>query len=254
MHRIHLFVCLIILFTVCQSCQKDEEIFNPDIAYGSLTDIEKNTYRTVKIGDQEWMAENLRTTRYTDGTAVYQGDETSKWSGQEGSYCWYDNDARAYKTVYGALYNWSAVRTGKLCPAGWHVPGIEEWQTLENYLFANGYNYDGITTEKMIAKSLSSASRWEASADIGTPGNNPSVNNGSGFSALPAGYRDPTHGWNTFNGTGISCGWWSSTDYGGSFALHCSLSNHYSSLHIDDPKQLITILWSYGFSVRCVKD
>lgn len=163
MNRIQFFICLVISFLIViiiiiiQSCQKDDDIFNPDIPYGSLSDIEKNTYRTVKIGDQVWMAENLRTTRYNDGTSIYHGDETSKWSGQEGSYCWYDNDAKAHKTKYGALYNWSAVKTGILCPAGWHVPGIEEWETLANYLIANGNNYDGTSTGNLIAKSLSAA-------------------------------------------------------------------------------------------------
>lgn len=253
MNRIQLCICLIISFLIIQSCKNDDDIFNPDIQYGSMSDTEKNTYRTVKIGDQVWMAENLRTTRYNDGTAVYHGDETAKWSGQDGMYCWYDNDARAYKAVYGALYNWNAVSTGKLCPAGWHVPGIEEWETLENYLIVNGYNHDGTTAENKIAKSLSAATKWEPNAEVGSPGNNPISNNGSGFSALPSGYRDPTHGWNTFKGIGGSCGWWSSTKYG-DFALHSSLDNHYSFLHIDDPKQPSTIVWSFGFSVRCVKD
>jgi uncharacterized protein (TIGR02145 family) len=247
-------MCLVISPLLIQSCQKDDDVFNPDVPYGSMSDIEKNTYRTVIIGDQVWMAENLRTTKYNDGTEVYHGDETSKWSGQDGAYCWYDNDARAYKTKYGALYNWSAVNTGKLCPAGWHVPGIEEWKSLENYLIANGYNYDGTTTENKIAKSLAAATNWEPTAENGSPGNNPLSNNRSGFSALPAGLRDPTHGWNSYKGIGGSCGWWSSNKYGDSFALHSSLNNNYTFLHIDDPKQLITILWSYGFSVRCVKD
>ncbi len=252
MSRIKLFICLVISFLIVQSCKKEVDIFNPLIQYGSISDIEKNSYRTVKIGDQIWMAENLRTTRYNDGTSIYHGDEASIWSAQDSTYCWYDNDAKANKTIYGALYNWGAVNTGKLCPAGWHVPGIEEWGMLENYLIANGYNYDGTTTENKIAKSLSAATKWEPNAEVGSPGNNPISNNASGFSALPAGFRDPTHGWNTFKGIGASCGWWSSTK-NGDFALHSGLNSQYTFLLIDDPKQLSTI-WSYGFSVRCVKE
>jgi len=247
---IYLFISTVFI----PSCRKDPDIFNPDIAYGSMSDIEKNSYRTVTIGDQVWMAENLRTTRYNDGTDIFPGDETSIWSGQDGMYCWYDNDKRAYKARYGALYNWSAVNTGKLCPAGWHVPGIEEWKTLENYLIANGYNYDGSITENKIAKSLAATTKWQPNAEEGSPGNDLLSNNRTGFSALPAGLRDPTHGWNSFKGIGSSCGWWSSTRSGDSYALHSSLSNSYPFLHTDDPAQLITILWSYGFSVRCVKN
>ncbi len=245
-----IFILLAIGFTACE----EVDIFNPDIQYGSVTDCDKNTYRTVKIGTREWMAENLRTTRYNDGTDLIHDDKGLEWSSKDGSYCWYDNDKRAYKDVYGALYNRMALSTGKLCPAGWHVPDIGEWETLANYLIGEGYNYDGTTSGNKIAQSLAATAKWEASEEPGSPGNNLSANNRSGFSAVPAGYRDPTHGWNTFNGIGTSCGWWTSTDTGGSFAVHCSLDNHYSYLHLDDPDQLSTVLWSYGFSVRCVKD
>jgi uncharacterized protein (TIGR02145 family) len=249
----------ILLFLLCsvpllvQSCQKDDGIFNTDLDYGTVSDIEKNTYRTVKIGDQVWMAENLRTTRYNDGTSLVHDERASDWSSREGAYCWYDNHAATYKS-YGALYNWTAVNTGKLCPAGWHVPDITEWEVLKNYLITEGFNYDGSPEGNKIAKSLASTLKWDVSEEAGSPGNVPADNNRSGFSALPAGYRDPTHGWNTFNGIGTSCGWWTSTPYGGGFALHTGLDNHYPSLHTDDPKQLITIIWSYGFSVRCLKN
>jgi uncharacterized protein (TIGR02145 family) len=254
MDRIKLIIFLFVFSLLICACQKDDDIFNPDIQYGSITDIENNTYRTVKIGNQVWMAENLSATKYNDGSEIFHGEETSEWSGQVGCYCWYDSDAKAHKAGYGALYNWNAVNTGKLCPAGWHVPEIEEWDALESYLIANGFNYDGTTGENKIAKSLTSVKNWETSDEDGSPGNNPLLNNQCGFSALPAGFRDPTHGWDSFSGLGASCGWWSSSKYGNGFALHASLNTNYPSLHIDDPKQVITILWSYGFSVRCIKD
>jgi uncharacterized protein (TIGR02145 family) len=248
-----LFAFLILSILLAQACQKEDPIFNPDIQYGSLSDGDNNVYRTVKIGTQDWMAENLKTTRYNDGQAIIHREKSDDWSGQEGSYCWYDNNSRAYKSLYGALYNWTAVNTGKLCPTGWHVPDIDEWKTLENYLITSGFNFDGTTTENRLASSLAATTKWEASTEPGSPGHTSTVNNRSGFSALPAGMRDPTHGWDTFKGIGSSCGWWTATEMG-SFALHCSLDNHYSYLHLDDPQQLSSTLWSYGFSVRCVKD
>jgi uncharacterized protein (TIGR02145 family) len=250
---VKLFALLILSSFLGQACQKEDPVFNPDVQYGSVTDVENNTYRTVQIGTQEWMAENLRTTKYRDGTAIFHGEKTDDWSGQEGSYCWYDNDRKANKSLYGALYNWNAVNSGILCPDGWHVPDIEEWKSLENYLIINGFNFDGTTTENRIAKSLAAVTKWEVSTELGSPGHTPTANNKSGFSALPAGFRDPTHGWNEYIGLGTSGGWWTSTQ-NGSFALHCSMNYQYTFLHLDDFQMFSSILWSYGFSVRCVKD
>lgn len=254
MNRILLPAFLLVISFLFYACQKDDDIFNSEIAYGTLTDIEGNDYRTVTIGSQVWMAENLRTTLYNDGTEIILADKDSDWSGQVGSYCWYNNRARKYKDTYGALYNWTAVGTGKLCPSGWHVPDFSDWRILQNYLIDNQFNYDRSTVGNKIAKSLASPEEWEPGLETGSPGLNPETNNRSGFSALPAGFRDPSHGWNDFKGAGTSCGWWSSTLYGSGFALHASLSHAFDYLHIDDPSQTITIIWSYGFSVRCIKN
>ncbi|MFA6484225.1 MAG: fibrobacter succinogenes major paralogous domain-containing protein [Bacteroidales bacterium] len=247
---------LVVLITAVLflSCHKEEPVFNPDKQYGSLSDIENNTYKTIRIGNQVWMAENLRATKYNDGSVLSYDEDGVAWSGQPGAYCWYNQDKKAYKSTYGALYNWSAVNSVKLCPEGWHVPGIEEWKTLRNHLITNGFNFDGTLTGNKIAKSLAATVRWEPSDLAGSPGNDPAENNTSGFSALPAGFRDPTHGWNTFKGMGSSCGWWSSTGNGDSYALHSVLSNNYEFLLVDDPDPLATLTWNYAFSVRCVKD
>lgn len=236
------------------SCQKEIIPFNPDIQYGTVSDVENTIYKTVAIGEQVWMAENLKTTTYSDGTFILNGGKSSEWSGQCGSYCWYDNKAGAYKNPYGALYNWSAVNTGKLCPSGWHVPSVEEWEELEQYLITSGYNFDGSTVENRLAKSVAAAVRWESDTTSGAPGNDLLSNNSTGFSALPAGYRDPTHGWNEFKGLGSSCGWWTATGTGGGFALHSALNKAYPLLLIDDIQQTVGLIWSYGFSVRCVRD
>ena len=91
---------------------------------------------------------------------------------------------------FGALYNWYAVNTLKLAPKGWHVPNDAEWDTLQNYLTTNGYNWDGTTKENKIAKALAARTDWAFSKDSGAIGNDLTKNNRSGFSALPGGSRN----------------------------------------------------------------
>ena len=126
---------------------------------GDVSDVDGNTYNSVAIGSQIWMTENLKTTKYNDGTDIAFITDSLGWlNDQLGAYTWFHNDID-YKNVYGALYNWYAVNTTKLCPNGWHAPTEDEWITLENYLIANGYNYDGSTngdwtSNNKIAKAL----------------------------------------------------------------------------------------------------
>ena len=117
------------------SSQFDPIAFNPGLTYGEVTDIEGNIYKTIQIGTQEWMAENLKTTKYNDNTEIPLITENSNWgSTTTPGYCWVNNDRTTYKNIYGALYNWYTVNTGKLCPTGWHVSTDAEWTTLVNYL------------------------------------------------------------------------------------------------------------------------
>ena len=100
-----------------------------------LVDFDGNIYTTVKIGDQIWLVGNLKTTRYNDGSPIPKVADYMAWSNQAApAYCWYNNDSLTYKPSYGALYNWYAVSTGKLCPVGWHVPTDGEWTSLTEYL------------------------------------------------------------------------------------------------------------------------
>ena len=96
----------------------DPQVINQLLTYGSITDIDENVYKTIQIGNQTWMAENLRTTRFNNGTVIPKVR-------------WYDNNIGAYKNTYGALYDHYCVNTGDLCPTGWHVPTDEEWKELE---------------------------------------------------------------------------------------------------------------------------
>ncbi len=115
---------VLIFFVAVVSCKKDEDVtlqFNQNLEYGTLTDIEGNVYKTIEIGTQTWMAENLRVTKQNDGSSSI-------------SFKWPLNDSIAFKNAYGAKYNWGSVNTGKLCPEGWHVPKDNEWTVLTNYL------------------------------------------------------------------------------------------------------------------------
>jgi len=220
-------------------------VFNPNFNYGSVNDIDGNVYKTIKIGTQTWMAENLRTTKYNDGTAIPAiTDNTTAWGNlSTPAYCWYDNDADIYKNTYGALYNWYAVHTGKLAPTGWHVPTDSEWKILESYLIANGYNYDGSTSGNYCAKSLASNTNWAVFIAAGAVGNDLSKNNRTGFSAQPAGFRD-----NDADGLGQFTYWWSSTEDNPNDAINRHLNFYGDNLHPGYSGK------SRGNSVRCVKD
>jgi uncharacterized protein (TIGR02145 family) len=146
---------------------------------GTLTDADGNVYKTVRIGNQYWMAENLRTTKYNDGSSIGS------------SACMFYNNTTdaAAKKKWGALYTDAAANSSKLAPTGWRVPTGADWDTLINYLVSHGYNFDGTTKEDKTAKSMAAATDWETSTDTGAIGNDLSLNNASGFSALPAGWK-----------------------------------------------------------------
>lgn len=220
---------------------------NADGKTGTVTDAQGNSYAIVKIGDQWWMAENLKVTKYNDGTAIPNVTDATAWAAlTTGAYCDYSNST-ANGTKYGHLYNWYTVNTGKLAPAGWHVPTDAEWTTLENYLIANGYNYDATTTDNKIAKALAAKTDWTTSTTTGAPGNTLSTNNSSGFSALPGGFRSDSGSFLYLGGTGV---WWSATEYGTDYAWYRSLS--YGGAYLDSGS-LDSDLQD-GFSVRCVRD
>ncbi len=228
----------------------------------NLTDFDGNVYTCVTIGNQVWMAENLKTTKYANGTPIPFVNTDATWDAlttTSKAYCWYNDDI-TNKATYGALYTWAAAMNGAasvtanpsgiqgVCPAGWHLPSDAEWTQMENYLADNGHNYDGTTGggSTKIAKSLAGTSGWMSSSSSGAVGNTDyhAYRNKSGFTALPGGKR----GYN-FLGIGYYGGWWSATQSDISNAWPRSMESNYSSLGNSDtsPK-------SVGFSVRCVKD
>lgn len=206
-------------------------VFNPAITYGTVTDIDGNTYKTVNIGTQTWMAENLRTTKYNDGTAIPNVTDATAWSAlNSGAYCNYDNDPDKVNT-YGRLYNWYAVNTGKLCPAGWHVATDAEWTTLTNYL--GGENNAGSKLRE------TGILHWENPNDGAT--------NESGFTALPGGERD---GGGSFYMIGTGASWWSSTIYSSNnnWAMFWYMDSTSSRFYRAPVHQRL------GNSIRCVKN
>ena len=226
-------------------------ITSSETSESTVTDVDGNIYNTVTIGTQTWMVENLKTTKYNDGAAIPEVTSDSIWRTlTTGAYCVYNN----MPNNYGALYNWYAVNTGKLAPAGWHVPTNDEWTTLENYLIANGFNFDGTTngnreTNNKIAKSLADTTGWYSTSVAGTVGNTdyPVKRNSSGFKALAGGYRDY---YGMFAIMGYAGCWWSSSEIVPnattvwsrwiSFSYVNVLSGHYDKY--------------YGFSIRCIKN
>ncbi len=233
------------------SCNSDTIIGGKNNS-GSVTDVDGNVYRTVKIGNQEWTTENLRTTKYNDGSPLANITGKSTWDSclytLTDAYCFYNNTTNPDSIEkFGALYNWYAVNSGKLAPAGWHVPTDEEWDTLQNYLIANGYNWDGTTTENKIAKSMAAKTDWKSNSDgvKGAVGNDLTKNNGTGFSALPGGVRGED---NDFNGRASEGYWWSAANAGATFTWSRSLSFDYEEL-----RKLFSDKYG-GFSVRVVRD
>lgn len=209
----------------------------------TVTDIDGNVYNTVIIGTQTWMIENLRTTKLNDGTTIANVTNNSSWAAMSSAaYCWYNNNT-SYKTTFGALYNWHVVNTGKLAPAGWHVPSDSEWTTLENYVTAN------LSTNSSVTKALASNTNWKISTSAGAIGNDLNMNNSSGFSALPSGSR---YNVGTFSGlfSYIDEGslWWSSTAASAGKAWFRLLYTDFSGVGRNSG------FIEYGYSVRCVKN
>ncbi len=203
----------------------------------AVTDIDGNVYNTVTIGSQVWMAENLKTTRYHDGSPIeYPGTDNAKWlTNTSGGYSWYDNDEAKYKDTYGALYNWHAVNNAAgLCPSGWRVPSNDDWQLMFDFLGG-----DDVAGGKM----KSTGTIEEATGLWKSP--NTGATNESGFSGLPAGIRLPA-GWFDYLG-GSTC-LWSSSEINTLNAWGPALNSGTAGVFRGGGgKQL-------GFSVRCIKD
>lgn len=224
------------------------------------TDKDNNVYPAVKIGSQVWMATNLKTSKFNDGTAIpYVTDDYTWYQQREPAFCWYLHDEGKYRNLCGGIYNYYVASSGNICPTGWRVPTRYDWDDLEQYLVANGYNYDGTTSGNKIGKSLASTAMialvllpsvpftWEPSPNTGTPGNGdyPLKRNSTGFSALPVGLRSAN---GNFMNLYITGPWWSSTDESMGYAWYRWVQNANEGFHT-----MSSYKWN-GFGIRCIKN
>jgi uncharacterized protein (TIGR02145 family) len=236
-----------------------EERFTTDFANcGTVTDVEGNIYKTVVIGNQCWMRENLRTTKYANGTSIAYGDVTNSDSEP---YYYYPGSPDNVPT-YGLLYNWSAATKNEgssdtdpsgvqgVCPEGWHLPSLPEWEKLRDYVSSQATYYcEGYSD--YIAKSLASTTGWVETDDQCAVGNNLSANNATGLSILPAGYIGYDNSYIEFGS--IAYFWSATEDYHYDAFSPYLLSSDNESLK--SARFNINILgWVLGLSVRCVRD
>ena len=292
MRKINLFsvVCLLALFVASHTGCKKEEVNNngnnngytenpgggsgdgnynnqeypstANVIRRAVTDIDGTIYDAVQIGTQVWMAENLRTTKYADGTTILLGTSTSTTTayryapGQGES----NEENMANVARYGYLYNWPAVMHGAssseanpsgvqgICPNGWHVPSNAEWTQLTNYV-GSQTQYQCDNNSDYIAKALASTTGWNSSTNTCTVGNNPDTNNAIGFSALPAGYYSGGYGYSDgYGGFGDYAYFWSATESYDYYA-------HFRFLYYDFAFVFRSYTDKYnGQSVRCVRD
>lgn len=205
------------------SCSKDD-------AKVKVTDIDGNTYNTVTVGTEVWLVEGLKTTKYTDGTAVPIVTENTAWTNlTTGGMCDYNNTL-SNSTTYGKLYNWYAVSgTKKLCPAGWHVPTDSDWSDLVTALGG----YDAAAAKMMEAGIV----HWLSPNSFAT--------NTSGFTALGTGYRNYL---GEFKDLKYMGGFWSANSIDATYASYRSM--YAGSISIDNHG----VNKKTGLSVRCVKD
>ena len=218
----------------------------------TLTDADGNIYNTVQIGQQCWMKENLRTTKYADGTFISPG---SSIVSTNVAYWYYPNSDASNEPTYGLVYNWPAVMHGNassstnpsgvqgVCPTGWHVPSDAEWTQLTDYVSSQSQYVCG-SDNTQIAKALASTTDWPTYTGNCTVGNTPSNNNSTGFSALPAGTRHGT----TYDGFGIVGHFYSSTGSagGGAWRRYISFSSAFVRREIGTTNE--------AYSVRCLRD
>jgi len=226
------------------ACKKDKDDPHPKptppSAVITVTDIDGNTYSTVTIGSQVWMAENLRTTKYRDGTTIPHVAEVGAWVQlTTDAWCHYENNG-SLDTIYGKLYNWYAAANPMICPLGWHVPTDAEWQQLEAILgmptgILDQIGYRGALQN--VGGKMKATTLWI--------GPNIGATNESGFSALPGGGRLYN---GEFGGQGQDGAWWSGSEEGLDEAWDRVVNSNGAGIgrHYNSKRD--------GICVRCVRD
>lgn len=232
----------VLLFSSCLlfSCEKDDDanpnngsniLFNSDLTYGAATDQDGNSYKTIQIGTQTWMAENLRATVYNDGSSIPNVTDKNEWTYlTTGAYCNVNHTTNSDSiSTYGRLYNWNAVNSGKLAPTGWHIPTYAELTTLITYLGG-----EAVAGGKMKE---TGTTHWKADNILAT--------NESGFTAIPSGYINSI---GEFQSSGMGGYFWCSDHYGSQTSWDIYLFYNTGELNRNYNPM------NNGFSIRCIKD
>lgn len=249
---------LLFLFTQCEKNRLQGSYYEDGFC-GKMRDYDGNEYDMLRLGKQVWMAQNLRTTHYANGTSIPLGNSTSTTT----AYRYSPNNNSNIVSKYGYLYNWKAVMGNSsssssnpsyvqgICPDGWHVPSVAEWDQLVGYI--DDYCYPAFKyyyyESKGVGKALASTDGWEYSGDHGSIGDNPEINNSTGFTAFPAGFYD----YGGYKGLGSCTGLWSSTRSFNDYSYYFYIQNTGN----DGGKDYYDHYYSEkssGLSVRCVKD
>ncbi|MFT6827941.1 MAG: hypothetical protein ACI9Z3_001525 [Roseivirga sp.] len=236
-----LIILLMAVLSLNVSCGDDDEIsngvssaeFNTDLSYGSMKDNDGFSYKTIEIGDQIWMAENLRSTKFRNGEVIAEVTANSAWTALTSpAYSSYENTADIDElATNGRLYNWFVVSDSRnIAPAGWHVPTIQEWEQMATRL--GGMQVAGGKIKE------AGNTHWNAP--------NTSANNISGFTALPSGRREYTDG--RFINTGFNAFWWTSSAYNPDYSWYYQTNYDFASMIVANFHK------QYGFSIRLVKD
>jgi uncharacterized protein (TIGR02145 family) len=207
-------------------------LFNSQLNYDIVNNVDNNKYKSIKIGTQTWMAENLKVTKYRNGDPIVNVQSNNAWSNiMVGAYCIYDN-LTDNSILYGKLYNWYAVHDPRnLAPVGWHIPTIAEWNTLVSYLGGGLIAGDKLKEVGSI--------NWLS------PGFPYVVSNKSGFTGLPGGLR---YNYSTFDLSGQQGNWWSSTENDKATA------NSFTLVFDSNIADVPTLEKTSGCSIRCIKD
>ena len=247
---------LVLIFLSCYllSCEKDNETveeptsqpptnlnLNPNLTYGSVADAEGNEYATIVIDTQEWMAENLNTTKYANGDPIPNVIVGAQWTSlTTGAWVHYNHDSQ-YKNPYGKLYNWYTVADPRnVCPTGWRVPSENEWSNLINYLDTNSVFNPSQNTGGGKMKSVGTQ-YWQSPNEDAT--------NESGLTCLPGGYFS---GGGTFGNIGVQGNMWSSSEGLGQFS---TVNAFFITLDKGNGSAtMVTTSKQAGFSVRCIRD
>jgi len=213
-------IALLFCFLIVTGCDKEQ------LAEGMVKDVDGNIYHSIVVDSQVWMLENLKTTRYNDGSPITLITDNLSWGKLTiPAYCWHGNNPEN-KETYGALYNWEAAHTGKLCPKGWHVPTLEDWMILSTYVRDDG----GRIKEQGLT-------HWTLP--------NSQASNVTGFTALPGSYRGFE---GKFGEIGISAYFWCDYTFGEYDAIGITLR------HYDFSLSSYQIPKIFGCSIRCIRD